>query len=288
MIALPLLGATIDRYYDKLFSFVSDLLQDVDEWLSDSKESLKQKFSIRTSVDTIMESREPVRFKFNIRANISLPRTQKKLNIFFQEFRRSENIDDETQQNLNRSIKERSFLLGLQYLTFKHLSYRVGVRFHGISPDPFVAVGWEDTYYLDDLSWIYYGDRLAYYLDRKWDNKLFASYQRKVDEESIFSFDNGYRYQDYIKEHQYTHSLTYYRSLGRYEFLAPKATLYCNQNKRHGYRVNYYYLGFTYHDRFIRDWLFYEIEPGLIWRDEYDFKTGVRCMVRVGISLERN
>ncbi|MRJ02070.1 MAG: hypothetical protein GXO19_04290 [Epsilonproteobacteria bacterium] len=287
-VALPLMAGTIDYYYHKLFSFVSDTLRSIDMMLSDSNESLKQKFSIRSSVDTIMESREAVRFKFNIRAHISLPRTQKRLNLFFQEYRRSENIDDETQRDLDKSVKDRSFLVGIQYLTFKHLSYRAGVRFHGISPDPFVSAAWENTFYLTDNSWIYYGDKIFYYLDRHLDNKLFASYQQRVDEQTVFSFDNVYRYQEYLKEHQYTHRLTWYRSMGRYEFISPKAMIYSTQNEDHGYRLNYYYVGIAYHDRIFRDWLFYEIEPGLIWRDEYDFKPGFRWLFRFGISLERN
>ncbi len=285
--SISLFAVTIDEYYKDTLSFLTDTIRSIDVLLSDNNVSLKQKFSIRTSVDTIMESREPIRFRFNFRANLSLPRTQKRLNLFLQEFRKSDNIEDETQNSINRSIQDRSFLIGLQYLTRHNLTYRLGVRFRGISPDPFIMAGWENTTYFNNNLWIYYGDRAYYYIDRHLDNRLFASLQSRLDNRSLFTLNNSYRYQEYIKEHQFTHALTWFRSIDRYKFFSPTIMLYATQSPDHGYRISNYYIGITYHDRFYRDWLFYEIEPGLIWRDEYNFKLGFRCLLRVGVTFER-
>jgi hypothetical protein len=172
-------------------------------------------------------------------------------------------------------------------MTRAHLSYRIGIRFHRISPDPFLSVGWENTAYFGK-SWIYYGDRAYYYLDRHLDNRLFANYQRRLSERAVFSFENSYRYQEYIQEHQLTHSLVWYRSISQYKFVSPRLTLYVSKAPTHNFTVDYYYAGVRYHDRFYRNWLFYEVEPGLIWRREKGYESGLRCMFRIGITFERN
>ena len=287
LLLLPLFGASVDEYYHKTFEYLRQSINSLDIFLSDDNRSVRQKFSIRTSIETITESRERTRFRFNFRANLSLPRTQKKLNLFLQEFRKSDSIDNETQNEIDRSIKERSFLLGLQYITKAHLSYRAGIRFHKISPDPFVSASWEDTLYFGK-NWLYYGDRLAYYLDRHLDNRAFAIFQHKVDEHTLFSFENSYRYTDYLKEHQITNAIAWYRSLGKYEFISPRFEIYSLKEENGALHLDYYYAGITYESRFFRKWLFYRVEPAVVCRKTYHFKPGLRLMLRVGITFEQN
>ena len=282
-------AGSLDTYYHNMKQWIADKLKSLDIFMSDSNESLKQHFSIRASIDTIEETkRDDLQFKFNFRANLDFPRTQKRLHLFIQDYKRQESIDEATGENLQDSIDNTSFLVGLQYLTKAKIRYRAGVRFHKITPDPFVGIGWENTHYFHK-HWLYYGDRLRYFLDRKIDNKLFANYQYKISPIDIFSFENSYRYrQEPQKEHQVIHALKVYHSLGKRSILIPRAEVYCYASNSSSYRLDYIYLGFDYEDTIYRKWLFFRIAPAVLWRYENDFAPSYRIMFRFGITFEQN
>ncbi len=278
----------IDTLHQQTNSWIAQHLQALDQFLSDSNESIKQHFSIQTSIDTILETKKEARFRFNIRAKLELPRTQKKLHLFFQDYRPNENLDTQSAHNVGNSIKNSSFLAGFSYLTSTNISYRAGIRFHKISPDPFVSAEWDkDHKFLS--GWLYYGLRLTYYLDRRFDNLLFLTYQRPIAARTLFAFENDIRYRQRPNSSlEFLHSLKLYHSLGRYTTLTPHCDLYALNDLSSSYKINYYYIGVDYHDIFHRKWLFYELSPAVLWRIENHFEPSYRLMVRFGITFERN
>lgn len=287
LLSLSLSANVLDIHYNSFTQWLSQKLKELDIFMSDSNETLAQHFSIRTSIDTVMETKQSPQFKFNIRANLDFPRTQKRLHLFIQDYKKRNTIDEVSGKNIEDSIDNTSFLLGLQYLTFANIRYKAGIRFHKITPDPFIGIGWENTHYFHK-HWLYYGDELRYFLDRKIDNKLFANYQYKLSPIDLFSFENTYRYrQEPNEEHQIVHALKVYHSLGERSILIPRAEAYCFFSKNSSYRLGYIYLGFDYEDTFYRKWLFFRIAPAVLWRYENDFAPSYRLMFRFGITFEQ-
>ena len=289
MLLLSFLPAnTIDEHYTDINTWIAQTLQKLDIFISDSNESIKQRFTIRTSLDTVLETKQVPQFKFNIKADLEFPRTQKRLHLFIQDYKKYDTVDDLSGKNIEDSIDNTSFLFGLQYLTFAHISYKAGIRFHKITPDPFMAIGWEHTLYFNKY-WLYFGNELRYFLDRKIDNKAFANYQYKLSPIDIFSFENSYRYrQKPDSEHQVVHALKIYHALGEQSLFIPHTEVYCFASKTSSYRVGYFYLGFDYMDTFYRKWLFYQISPAVLWRYENSFAPSYRLMFRFGIRFEQH
>ena len=289
LIALPLAAFDIDELYKKTLESIANLLKKTDIFLSDDNRSIKQRFNIATSIETVTETYQPTLFRFNVKANIELPRTQKKLHLFLQDYEKSNSIDKTYSKNIQDSIQNTSYLFGLQYLTKSNLSYRVGLRFRKVTPDPFLSARWSQTSYLTDSSWVYFGDKLFYYMRHKWDNTLFAHYQHKLNDNMLFSFENSYRYETKPQdENQYVHALKLYISGSRYELFIPRAEIYCHANNQSSYKLNYYYLGFSYRNIFYRKWLFYQIAPAVLWRIENGFRPSYRLSFSVGVTFERN
>ncbi len=285
---LSSLAADIDTLHRWTNSWIAKQLQALDRWLSDSNESIKQRFSVQSSIDTILETKKETRFRFNIRAHLELPRTQKKLHLFFQDYKPNENLDSQSARNVRSSIQNSSFLAGLSYLTSTNISYRAGVRFHKISPDPFLAAEWNDEKRVLD-GWLYYGVRIGYYLDRKFDDLFFLNYQHTLGSRTLFAFENDIRYRQRPSSSlEFLHSLKLYHSLGRYTTLTPHIDLYALNDIQTSFKVNYYYVGADYRDIFYRKWLFYELSPAVLWRIENHFEPSYRLMVRFGITFERN
>ncbi|MRI58766.1 MAG: hypothetical protein C6H99_04570 [Epsilonproteobacteria bacterium] len=288
LLCLPLLGFDIDRLYDSTLSTIATTLEQTDIYLSDDNRSIKQRFNIATSLEMVTETYQPTLFRFNVRANIELPRTQKKLHLFLQDFEKSNSIDKTYAKNIEDSIQNTSYLFGLQYLTRSNIAYRAGLRFRKVTPDPFLSARWSKTHYFKD-SWIYFGDKLYYYVRHKWDNTLFAHYQYKLNDQALFSLENSYRYEKRPnEENQYVHALKLYLSRGRYELLVPRAEIYLHSNNDSSYKLHYYFAGFSYRNVFFRNWLFYEIAPAVLWRIENNFRPSYRLGVSVGITFEKN
>ena len=287
-IATALWAQSLESLHHHIRNWIGQQLKALDQFLSDSNEPLKQRFSIRTSVDTILETKKEARFRVNIRVRLELPRTQKRLHLFFQEYRPNENIDAQSANNMGDSIKNSSFLAGFSYLTSSNISYRAGVRFHKISPDPFVSAEWDKDHSLM-AGWLYYGVRVSYYLDRKFDNLLFAHYQHHLAPHTLFAFENDIRYRQRPNASlEFLHSFKLYHSLGRYTTLTPHADIYALNDSYSSFKVNYYYVGVDYHDIFYRKWLFYELSPAVLWRVENHFEPSYRIMLRFGITFEQN
>ena len=285
---LSSLAADIDALHRWTNNWIAKQLQALDQFLSDSNESIKQRFSIQSSIDTIMETKQETRFRFNIKAHLELPRTQKKLHLFFQDYKPNENLDSQSARNVRSSIQNSSFLAGLSYLTSTNISYRAGVRFHKISPDPFLAAEWDNEKRVLD-GWLYYGVRVGYYLNRKFDNLLFFHYQHTLDSRTLFAFENDMRYHQRPNSSlEFLHSLKLYHSLGRYTTLIPHIDLYALNDTQTSFKVNYYYVGTDYHNIFYRKWLFYELSTAVVWRIENHFEPSYRLMVRFGITFEQN
>ncbi len=288
LLCLPLWAFDIDSSYKNINEWISQKLRLIDIFMSDSNKSVKQRFTIRSSIDTILETKQSPQFKFNIRANLEFPRTQKRLHLFIQDYKKQNSVDEVSGHNVEDSIRNTSFLFGLQYLSRANLRYRAGIRFRKITPDPFVSIGWEHTHYFK-RSWIYYGDELRYFLHRHIDNKLFANYQYKLDSYDLFSFENSYRYEERpSKEHQVVHAWKIYHSLGEKSLFIPRIELFFRANEQEGYKINYYYVGFDFEDTFYRKWLFYQVGPAVLWRRENDFDPSWRITFKIGITFERN
>ncbi len=277
-----------DIIHDKATDWLASMLHKLDIYLSDSNESLKERFSIRSSIDTITETRKNTKFRFNIRANLELPRTQKRFHLFLQDYKQKESIDTATQANIKNSIENTTFIGGLSYLTSTHLSYRAGLRFHKITPDPFVSAGWEDNHPLP-VGWLYYGFSAGYYLHRKFFSTFFANYQYKASDHTIYAFENDIQYRQRPNAStEFLHSLKCYSSLGRYSLLTPHFDIYSLNDTKQSYHLEYYYAGVDYHDKLFKKWLFYDLAPAVLWRRENGFSPSYRLMVRVGITFERN
>ncbi len=286
-----LLAWDIDTIYRSIFRKISNFLRSTDIFLSDDNSSTRQEFDISTSLDMIAETYRDTRFRVNVKANIDFPRTQKKLHLFFQDFKTNDSIDAQTGKTVQDSVSKSSFLFGVQYLTKADISYRAGIRIHSGKLDPFVSARWERTNYFNFLhsSWVYYGDRLYYYLDRKWDNTLFFFYQNKLNDITLFSFENKYRFKYHPdNENEYLHSLRFYVSKGTYGLFMPRAEIYCHADDKESYKLNYYYVGIDWRDRLIRRWLFFKAGPAVLWRIENGFKPSFRFTASIGVSFEQN
>ncbi|WP_201337278.1 MULTISPECIES: hypothetical protein [unclassified Nitratiruptor] len=288
LLVVPLWAINLDLDYKNINEWISEKLRLLDIYMSDSNESVKQNFSIRSSIDTIIETKQTPQFKFNMRANLEFPRTQKRLHLFIQDFKKQNSVDEVSGQNIEDSIRNTSFLFGLQYMSKGNIRYRAGIRFHKITPDPFIALGWERTHYFKH-AWIYYGNELRYFLHRHIDNKLFANFQYKRNNYELFSFENSYRYEERpVGEHQVTHALKIYHSFGERSLLIPRAECFFYANNEESYKINYYYLGFDFQDTFYRKWLFYQIGPAVLWRRENSFDPSWRVTFKIGITFEKN
>ncbi|BCD60626.1 MULTISPECIES: hypothetical protein [unclassified Nitratiruptor] len=284
-----LYAGVLDTWHKKIEDFFGNTIEKLDKFLSESNASVPQKYSLETSLRVFTESKKiGSGYKFNITSKIPLPRTQKRLYLFLQDFKRTTSIDEQSGNNIRDSIDNNSYLLGLFYNTKSKLKFRAGVRFHTITPDPFVGATFTHTYPFDQKNRIEFGNSLYYYLDRKLDNTFYANYIHQFNATQNFAFENSYRYiQDQENEHQILNSFKLYTVLDANRFTIPSFQFYSTTNQKRSYHVDYLYLGIKYHDTIWRKWIFYELTPAVLFREINNFQASYRVDFTVGITFSK-
>ncbi|BAF70418.1 hypothetical protein [Nitratiruptor sp. SB155-2] len=284
-----LFAGVLDTWHQKIEDFFGNTIERLDKFLSESNESVSQKYSLETSLRVFTESKKAGSgYKFNITSKIPLPRTEKKLYLFLQDFKRTTSVDEQSGNNIRDSIDNNSYLLGLFFKPKSKLKYRAGIRFHTITPDPFAGVVFHDMVQFDQKNRLEYGDSLYYYLDRKLDNTLYANYIYHINSAQYFAFENSYRYiQEPNKEHQILDSFKLYTTLNKKRFVIPSFQVYSTANQKRSYHLDYIYLGCTYHDTILRPWLFYEVAPAVLFREINNFQASYRVDFTVGITFSK-
>ncbi len=278
-----------DQWHEKLQDFFGNSLEKLDKFLSESNETVSQKYSLETSIRAFAESRNGDHgFKFNINAKVSLPRTQRKLYLFLQDFKKTGSIDEKSGNSLANSISNSSYLFGAVLKTATKLKFTAGLRFHTITPDPYIGAQYNDTIKLNPKSWIDYGDRLRFFVDNKLDNLLFCNYDHILNSDTTFAFENSLRYlQEPSKESQLLNALKLYVTLGSDRYLIPRAEIYSTINVDRSHHIDYYYAGIDYHDTIWRKWLFYEVSPAVVWRETNHFNESYRISFTVGVRFSK-
>ena len=278
-----------DQWHEKLQDFFGNSIEKLDKFLSKSNESLPQKYSLETSIRAFAESRNGAHaFKFNINAKVPLPRTQKRLYLFLQDFKKTGSIDEKSGNSLANSISNSSYLFGILLKTPTKLKFSAGIRFHTITPDPYVGAQYNNTIKLSPKSWIDFGDRLRFFVDNRLDNLLFCNYGYTLNHDATFAFENSLRYlQEPLKESQLLNALKLYITLGSDRYLIPRTEIYSTINADRSHHIDYYYAGIDYHDTIWRKWLFYEISPAVVWRETNHFNESYRISFTIGVLFSK-
>ncbi|WP_233267331.1 hypothetical protein [Paraglaciecola sp. L3A3] len=224
-------------------------------------------------------SRDLTKFKTRFKVSFKLPNLKNRADLIF-----SDEDDQDNENPLstlgNQETPERNrFSLALRWKSKPDsgFSQRIGI---GRRLQPFVKSRYRHAHFLSTkttLSWetsAYYYSRDGLGTDLSWR----FSYQQ--NDKSIIRQNNHYYYRDKENDWLWQHSFQHLNQIDHKNALI--SGIYFEGTSQPNFRLDEYLVSVRWRKNALREWLFYELEPFVMWRRDEGFSASYG----IGLRLE--
>ncbi len=216
--------------------------------------------------------------KFRVR--VRLPALEDRVDLLLSD---DDDYDDEDTLNAIRDPglpRKENTTIALRFRKTEDspISHRIGTGRRG---QIYVKSSYRDTYsFTENWSMLY--DAEAYYYTRdEFGAELGASFQHVSKTDHVFRFNNRYYYRDISEDWMWRHELQFLQPLTSDS--AVIYNLFTEGFTEPSNRLDQYYISARYRTNPHRDWLFYEIEPFVLWLRREDFEPSYGLALRVEV-----
>ena len=234
-----------------------------------------------------MEDGEDPDFSSSLRVQIDMPRTEKKWKIFIDSF--MDEIDNQFFDELDilggdDEPEDSNTALGVQY-TFlsnarKHLKVSLGPKLRDQQIKPFFRVRSRFSFDVFD-EWELRLTQSFFYDEVEWGERSKAELFRPIGKDSVIRFSSTALWTETSNGLEITNAVRYRQFLS--DKSAYSVTAGMNIFTRPSSYVNNYFISFDYRQRFLRDWCYLSIQPGVNFKNEDDFKP--KAFLRIGLEI---
>ncbi len=216
-------------------------------------------------------------FRVLLRAKVRLPKTNNKLQVIvdrgLETFTRSES-QTEAERALGQTTRDDDFFIGLRAIvaeTFKvNLTADTGLRFSGLSPDPFVRGRAQHIFEAGQWK-VPLSETLLW---RRLDATSAATelaFLREISPSSIVSVNSNATFRFRPERFDLSQVISYSNRLDDDSLISVEAGAF--GHTRPELQVTAYTVALRYRKRLYRDWVLMEIRPQLSFPRERDFDT---------------
>ena len=284
----------IDDVHETISEWIYKTSNRIDIFFSGNSEevSVKKGTYLDTSFDTYAETYRSPQYRFNISLRLHLPRTQKKLNLTFEDFKKTSSVDLPKSTAPTDTVANNDYLLGVQYRQqeskYTRIGYGGGIRFRSFTPDPYISLYLSRSFYFSRQWELLLRNKIRYFADYRLDNSAEASLIKIISEKLRFSFQNIYRF---IEHENYRNEIV--NTLALEQFITAKKGLsysvsaYSSGDTDSVFKLAYYYGGVSFRHYYYRDWAYYQIDGGGMLRESNNFSPSARVMFKMGFLFGR-
>lgn len=223
-------------------------------------------------------SRDLAKFDARFKVRFKLPNLKNKVDVVFSDY--DDTLPDSSVKAARSNERDRQerFSLALQWQAKPDsgLTHRLGI---GRRLQAFAKSRYRDTVSFNpdtDLRW---ETSIYYYSQDGFGANLSLLFNCQIDQESLFRFDNNFYYRDESKDWLWQHSWQYLQQMD------PKTALvygyYIEGLSQPDYRLNEHFVSVRYRKNALREWLFYEVEPFVLWRRDEGFSPSYGVALRI-------
>lgn len=223
-------------------------------------------------------SRELDDFEARIRVRVKLPKLKNRVDLILSDYE-EDGIDDKVRAGRPEDVNRQDrFSLALRFKPKKDggLSHRIGLgrRFQMFAKSRYRKQF--DFTEKTDLRWesaIYYYNRDGFGADTRF------TFDYQANKDSIYRVSSGFFYRDRTDDWLWQQSVQSFRQ--RDEKTAVIYGLYIEGLSKPNYRTEEYLTSVRWRQNALRDWLFYEVEPFVLWRRDENFSASYGIALRV-------
>lgn len=217
-------------------------------------------------------------FDTRFKVRVKLPNLKNRADLILSDFDDDRPDNDIQASGVNDFVEQNRFSLALRWRSNPEsgLSHRIGV---GRRLQAFVKSRYRNAHILTDkttLRWetsadVYSDDGLG--ADFSWQLGYTAT------EQSIYRWNNHFYFRDRTSDWLWQHSLQKLTQFDEKNALI--AGIYIEGLSRPNYRLEEYLISLRWRENALRKWLFYEVEPFILWRRDEGFSASYGIALRV-------
>ena len=274
--------AWFDHWHIQLENTMNATARNLDEFFALDQDVSHEdaKASGRIRIGWEPRSRDWAEFDVRFRVRVKLPALKNRVDLLL--------TDDEDDLQETTVKASRNDQLGRRdqttlALRFRRspdakLSHRIGF---GRRDQVFLKSRYRNSYALSEDDALLYDAEVYYYTRDHLGGELGLSYQHLMDENSLIRQNNRYYYRDNSNDWRWRHELQY-----MHQFSAQSAyiyTLFVEGLSRPNMHTEQVFLSARWRTNPTREWMYFEVEPYLLWLKEEDFKPSYGVALRLEV-----
>ncbi len=212
------------------------------------------------------------------RVRVRLPALKERVDLLL-----SDN-EDETQNNTIRAARDSgsntrdrtTIALRFRPEQDSHYSFRIGA---GRRDQLYAMTRYRDALAFSDQWAMLYDAELYYYTRDRLGAEAGLAFQYEISKKHLVRQNNRFYFRDDTNDWLWRHEVHHLFSVDQHNAVIPHFMV--EGLSQPNYRVEEVYTGFRWRNNMLRDWLFFEVEPFVLWLREEDFKTSYGIALRV-------
>lgn len=214
--------------------------------------------------------------RFRIR--VKLPALQERVDLLLSD-NEDENQDNTIRaaRNVNTNNRDRT-TIALRFTPEQdsHFSYRIGA---GRRDQFYAKTRYRDAHAFSGQMAMLYDAELYYYTRDRLGAEVGVAFQYEINRKHLVRQNNRFYFRDDSNDWLWRHEVHHLFSIDQHNAFIPHFMV--EGLSQPNYRVEEIYTGFRWRNNTLRDWLFFEVEPFILWLRNEDFKTSYGMALRV-------
>ncbi len=275
----------LDEYHDKLSNILVDSSNSVDDYFIKTQSRKRSKTEAELKTSFAIESNRKSEYALRFKLRVNLPKIQKKFRLFFEDEDSDNIFYDGTQLDNRYKVKNKNYLLRLDFweFIFKKIDFTsgVGVKFRRFNLYPYINL---KVKYLFENRNLIANSRFRLYSDGKFENAVTLSKIEHFNKKIYILYRNFFKYKDRTNSTTIINSISTTKIISHKKELSVGVAFASRLDVLKAY-LSYQQLYIAYREIFYKNWLYYEVSPSILWREENDFDKSYRFMFNLGMKF---
>ncbi len=231
-------------------------------------------------------SRDLAEFDTRFRVKFRLPNLKHRVDVVMSDYE-DEQADNSLSvlQDDNNNVNDNRLSLALR---FKHkpdsgLSHRLGV---GRGLQIFARTRYRNSHSFSEKLSFRWETAANFYSKDGFGSEITGQFGYTASPSKIYRFNNHFVYRDETNDWFWQHNLQYLSQLDNQDAII--AGIYFEGNSRPDYRLEEYLTSVRWRKNALREWLFFEVEPFILWRRDESFSASYGLALRVEGHFSRD
>ncbi|MFS1704140.1 hypothetical protein FJ444_09965 [Aestuariibacter sp. GS-14] len=275
----PADDAWLDIWHSKFSNSMHYTAQQLDEFFaldgSDNHKDARAEGRVRFGIEP--RSRDLMATDFRFRIRVKLPALKNRVDLLLSDdddYTRQDNIRA-ARDSVNHLQDSASLALRYQKSENSNLSHRIGA---GRGDQLFARSRYEDEIALNEKLQLNYDGEIYYYTRDQFGAELGLNFTRMLADDKFVRMQNRYYFRDRSDDWLWRHEFQYLRPLTDQSALL--YTFFIKGLTEPNYHVTEVYTSVRWRTNYRRSWLFFELEPFVIWLKEEHFSPSYGLALR--------